>query len=958
MIKLYILLKQFLKFITFDIYMAPKAKKSKEASTSKNIVIRNSKVHNLKGVSVEIPRNRLTVVTGVSGSGKSSLAFDTLYAEGQRRFVESLSAYARQFLERMSKPDVESIIGLPPAIAIEQNTPSRNPRSTVGTSTEVYDYLRLLYSRIGDSICHSCGAKIRKDSPQSSAETILNWDDGDKIYILFSPNRTKPIASEVEKYNKLGFFRFFYIADNSIKTSDDALFKPSDLDEKAFFLADRLILRKDEENISRLTDSLETAFSVADGRISVWNQTKSLMKRFSNYFECADCDVLYEEPEPRLFSFNNPKGACPHCQGFGRTTGIDEDLVVPDKSLSLATDAIQPLKSPSFLKDRNDLMRTARRYHIDVFKPYKYLTDKEIRVLWDGDEIYSGIYGFFKYLEEHSYKMQNRMLLSRYRGFTKCRSCDGSRLRTSARQVFISGKNIPELINMPLEELIVFLSNIKLNDYQEQVAEQLLKELRTRVSMLVEIGLGYLNLSRMSHTLSGGESQRINLATALGSSLVGTLYVLDEPSIGMHPRDTERLLNILFKLRNLGNTIVVVEHDPDIIKHTDYIIDMGPKAGVFGGEVIYEGNYDGILQSEKSLTGKYLSGKTRIELPSRRRKITDKAIRISDILFHNLNIEQAVFPLNCLLVVTGVSGSGKSTLVHNILYAGVKRLSGVSQVEAGVFSKITGADAIQFVELVDQSPVGNSSRSTPATYTKVFDFIREVFSQTQAARQMGVRPGYFSFNVTGGRCEVCEGEGYVTVDMQFLPDVRLICESCEGTRYRKDVKFIEYNGKNIIDVLDMTIDEAAAHFSEFPKIVQKLNILQDVGLGYIKLGQPSSMLSGGESQRVRLAAHLDSSLNGHTLFIFDEPTTGLHLDDISKLLNAIQKLIDKGHSVVIIEHNLNVIAAADWIIDLGPEAGNGGGKIIAEGPPEKIIKAKNSHTAIALRDFFGSKDIV
>jgi len=929
-----------------------KKKQSEEAKKNNNIVISSSNVHNLKGVSVEIPRNRLTVITGVSGSGKSSLAFDTLYAEGQRRFVESLSAYARQFLERMSKPDVESITGIPPAIAIEQNTPSRNPRSTVGTTTEVYDYLRLLFSRIGTSICHSCDSDIRKDNPQSSAESVLNWNEGDKIYILFSPNRTRPISSEVEKFKELGFFRFFYNGDNSIKTADDVLFKPSDLDDKAYFLADRLVLKKDEENISRLTDSIETAFSVADGRISVWNQTKSSMKRFSTNFECADCEVLYEEPEPRLFSFNNPKGACPHCQGFGRTTGIDEDLVVPDKALSLSTDAIQPLKSPSFIKDRNDLLRTARRYQIDVFKPYKYFTDKEIKILWEGDDIYSGIYGFFKYLEENSYKMQNRVLLSRYRGFTKCRSCEGSRLRTSARQVFVGNKNIPELINMPLDELNIFLNELILSDYQQQVAEQLLKEIRTRVSMLVEIGLGYLNLSRMSHTLSGGESQRINLATALGSSLVGTLYVLDEPSIGMHPRDTQRLLNILFKLRNLGNTIVVVEHDPDIIKLADYIIDMGPKAGVFGGEVIYAGDSQGILNSDKSLTGKYLTGEKKIELPTKRRKISDKAIRIHNIIYHNLNIEQVDFPLNCLLVVTGVSGSGKSTLVHNILYAGVKRLSGTTQVETGVFSKITGSESIQFIELVDQSPVGNSSRSTPATYTKVFDSIRDVFAQTQAARQMGVRPGYFSFNVSGGRCEVCEGGGYVTIDMQFLPDVSLICESCNGTRYRKEIKFIEYNGKNIIDVLDMTIDEAEAHFSEFPKIVQKLNILQDVGLGYVKLGQPSSMLSGGESQRVRLAAHLDSSLNGHTLFIFDEPTTGLHLDDISKLLTAIQKLIDKGHSVVIIEHNLNVIAAADWMIDLGPEAGNLGGQIIAEGTPEKIMKSKVSYTAAALRDFF------
>jgi len=927
----------------------------KTISTAKYISIKNACTHNLKCVSVDIPRNKLTVITGVSGSGKSSLAFDTIYAEGQRRFVESLSAYARQFLERISKPDVENITGLPPAIAIGQNTPTRNPRSTVGTTTEIYDYIRLLYARVGISICHGCGKPIKKDAPQSIVDEIFEYSEGDRIYILFAPNPSKNINEEIAKARQLGFFRIFDFNRNELIDLNEQDPEWNRFDNNLYFLVDRLKLTKDENTRSRLTDSVETAFNCGEGRCSIFNDTRKVLRKFSNLFECADCGYVYEEPEPRLFSFNNPKGACPHCQGFGRTMGIDEDLVVPDKTLSIAKDAIYVLKSPSFIKFRQELFGAMKRNNIDLNKPYNELTDDERKIIWDGDKYYSGVNGFFKMLEENNYKVQYRIILSKYRGFTKCKHCGGSRLRTSARQVFVGGRNIPEIIQMPLGDLLEFFKNLQLNEYEKQVAEQLLQEIVKRLAMLVDIGLDYLTLSRLTHTLSGGESQRISLATALGSALVGTLYVLDEPSIGLHPRDTERLLNILFKLRNIGNTIVVVEHDPDIIRRADFIIDMGPRAGSFGGQIVFAGSYDELLKAKNSLTAEYLSGKLRIELPEKRRKIPNGGITFYNVKHNNLNIDEISFPLNAFVVVTGVSGSGKSSLVHNVLYAGLKKHSGLPASDVGQFSKIVGTEKIKFVELVDQSNVGISTRSTPATYTKVFDLIREVFAQTQAARQLGLRPGYFSFNVPGGRCETCQGEGYVTIDMQFLPDVRLICEDCGGTRYKKEARNIFYKGKNIVDVLDMTVDEAAAFFYDYPKIVSKLGILQKVGLGYLKLGQPSSMLSGGESQRIKLATHLDATVEGHTLFIFDEPTTGLHLDDISKLLFAMQELVDKGHSVVVIEHNLYVVAAADWIIDLGPESGERGGKIVATGPIEKIVKTKNSYTGEYLRKFLESE---
>ncbi|HPP40627.1 MAG TPA: excinuclease ABC subunit A, partial [Candidatus Kapabacteria bacterium] len=637
-------------------------KGSKTKNNVKYIEIKNARTHNLKNVSAAIPRNKLTVITGVSGSGKSSLAFDTLYAEGQRRFVESLSAYARQFLERISKPDVDSISGLPPAIAIGQNPPARNPRSTVGTTTEIYDYIRLLYARIGVSICHGCGKTISKDSPQSIVDSIFEMDEGSRIYILFAPNNLLKVDEELEKAKKLGFNRVIDINTSEMIDIHEQEPKWERFSNNLYFVVDRLVLRKDEETRSRLIDSVETAFNTGQGRCAVLNDTTKSLRKFSNIYECADCGFVYEEPEPRLFSFNNPKGACPHCQGFGRTMGIDEDLVVPNKSLSIGKDAIYPLKSPSFIKFRQELFDACRRNEIDLSKPYNELTEKELKVIWDGDALYGGVNGFFKMLEENNYKVQYRIILSKYRGFTRCKHCGGARLRTSARQVFVGGKNIPEIIQLPLEKLLDFFQKLELTDYQKQVSEQILQEIVKRLQLLVDIGLGYLTLSRLTHTLSGGESQRINLATALGSALVGTLYVLDEPSQGLHPRDTDRLVNILFKLRNIGNTIVVVEHDPDIIRKADYIIDIGPRAGSFGGEIVFNGTYDKMMESENSLTALYLSGKVKIPLPQQRRKISNGGITFFNVKHNNLDIEKITFPLNAYVVVTGVSGSGKSSL--------------------------------------------------------------------------------------------------------------------------------------------------------------------------------------------------------------------------------------------------------------------------------------------------------
>ncbi len=930
-----------------------KIRAKNKSEKQKFISVKGASLHNLKNISVDIPHNSLTVITGVSGSGKSTLAFDTIYAEGQRRFVESLSAYARQFLERMNKPDVESINGLPPAIAIEQRKQARNPRSTVGTVTEIYDYLRLLFGRIGTTICKKCGKPVKKDTSSSVLEEISKWSEGTKFYIIFNPfQQNKFNDSTLKNYLEAGFSRIFVYGINQIfDIQNDTL--PSEIDtEKLYILVDRLALRSDKDTLTRISDSLELAFSVSGGRIAIFNLDENKIYKFSSKFECADDEIVYDEPEPKLFSFNNPFGACPTCQGFGRTTGIDENLVFPDRSRSIKNGLIHPFRQFTFSSYQRQLLIEAERRNIPIDAPMTELDDFAIEFLWEGGGNYPGLNTFFNLLQEKSYKIQNRILLSKYRGFTKCRACNGSRLRTSARQVFVGGKSIPQLIFLPLSEVLEFFKNLELTEYQQKVAAKVVEEIIWRTSLLVDIGLEYLTLDRLSHTLSGGESQRINLSTALGSSLVGTLYVLDEPSIGLHPRDTTRLLSILFKLRNLGNTIIVVEHDPDIIRSADYIIDLGPRSGENGGEIVFAGEFDKLLNAKKSLTAEYITKKKKIEIPRTRKSISNKKIVIENPRLHNLKMKKVEIPLNCFVVITGVSGSGKSTLVHNILYTGLKKYKAGLDLSTNDFDSIKGYYDIDYVELVDQSPIGKSSRSTPVTYTKIYDHIRELFASTQAAKQFGWKAGYFSFNVPGGRCETCEGDGYVTINMQFLPDVQLVCDSCKGTRFKKEVLQVKYKEKSIVDVLNMTVDEAVVFFKEKPKISEKLQILQEVGLGYLRLGQPSNMLSGGESQRIKLASHLDSSGNGHTLFIFDEPTTGLHIDDIAKLLKCFKSLIENGNSIIIIEHNLYVIASADYIIDLGPEGGEKGGLIVAEGTPEQIAKVKNSYTGQALKQFF------
>lgn len=929
---------------------------SNGSSQAKFIAINNARVNNLKNVSVQIPRNAMTVITGVSGSGKSSLAFDTLYAEGQRRFVESLSAYARQFLERKNKPDVESITGLPPAIAIEQKTLTRNPRSTVGTTTEIYDYLRLLYGRIGTTLCKNCGRVVRRDSPQSILETIWEWKEGDRIYILFAiPNSEAGLREELRRLTAAGYTRVMI----------DSTFDILDLQEEevpdgvplanVFVVGDRLLLRKDEETKSRLFDSLDSTFKVAGGRMVIRNVSAGESHFFSNKYECAYDGTEYQEPEPRLFSFNNPFGACPTCQGFGRSIGIDEELVIPDRSKSLRQGAVHPFKVQYSTPLQNELLAAAKKANMPADIPVSSFTQEQYDWLWNGDKEYHGVNGYFKDLEDKSYKVQNRILVSKYRGYTRCHSCNGSRLRTSARQVYLGGKNLPAVVNMTLDDAQTFFNQLQLSEYQEHIAGQLLREIRWRLQLLVDIGVGYLTLDRLSHTLSGGESQRLNLATSLGSSLVGTLYVLDEPSIGLHPRDTYRLITIMHRLRNLGNTVVVVEHDPDIILHADRVIDIGPRAGELGGNVVFNGSVEEVKASEESLTGLYLSGKKKIAIPTKRRKGNGKFLSIVGATENNLHINEVDIPLGCITAVTGVSGSGKSTLVHDVLYANLKRHFGGFSGQVGKCDKIEGINHITDVEMVDQSPIGRSSRSTPVTYTKAFDAIRDVFASTQASKQLGWRAGHFSFNVPGGRCEACEGAGTVLIEMQFLPDIELECEACRGTRYRREALGIQFKGKNIVDVLGMTIDEAADFFKGNRKVTERLRILQDVGLGYLRLGQSSSILSGGEAQRIKLATHLDNQNSGHVLYIFDEPTTGLHLDDVAKLIECFQRLVEQGHSVLIIEHNLSVIAAADWIIDLGPDAGTRGGEVIFEGTPEQLCNVKRSFTGEALQSLLGTK---
>jgi excinuclease ABC subunit A len=932
-------------------------------SAKRPISVRGARLHNLKNVSLDLARNKMHVFTGVSGSGKSSLAFDTLYAEGQRRYVESLSVYARQFLERMQKPDVDSITGISPAVAIEQKTMTRNPRSTVGTTTEIYDYLRLLFARVGHTYCIRCGRRVVKDTPQTIIETLAERaTEGQKFYVVFPMHRheKRTMEEEWDNLRSQGFSRLVFAGQERVLDLSEE--NPKQIEPaNVRILVDRLVWKaKDEALKSRIADSIEAAFNEGGGRAII-----ALLKgdgtteeeKFSEHFECANDGLAYEEPEPRLFSFNNPFGACPECQGFGRAMGIDPDLVVPDKSRSLKGGAIVCWNGPKFSENLRDLIALAKEADLNVDIPYASLTERERDIVWKGYKKFDGIDGFFKELERQTYKLHYRVLLSRYRGYTTCPKCLGSRLRPAANTIRVSGKTVHDVVRMTIAESRKFFDTLALNEYETTIATRIIEELRKRTRYLDEVGLNYLTLDRLSNTLSGGESQRINLATSLGSALTGALYVLDEPSIGLHPRDTTKLLRILKSVRDLGNTVIVVEHDEEVIRSADEVVDFGPHAGERGGEILFQGPPADLESQTKgpSLTGKYLRGGLSIPIPAKRRRVDLRyAITVRGASENNLKAVDVRFPLESFVAVTGVSGSGKSTLVHTILYAGLKKLRGESVGAVGSHSAIEGEDLVNHIELIDQSPIGRTPRSNPATYIKVFDLIREAFSRTMYAKQRGWAPGYFSFNVPGGRCEACQGEGFVTVEMQFLADMYLECDSCGGKRYKQEVLDATLNGKNIVDVLGMTVSEGITFFGEHDRIKSKLQVLDDVGLGYIRLGQPATTLSGGEAQRVKLASHMIDQNEEHTLFIFDEPTTGLHFDDIAKLLKALNALVERGHSVIAIEHNLDVVKAADWVIDLGPEAGDAGGELVAEGTPETIAGISTSHTGRYLAPILAS----
>lgn len=914
----------------------------------KRIIVKGAREHNLKNLDLEIPRNKLVVFTGVSGSGKSSLVFDTIYAEGQRRYVESLSSYARQFLERMNKPDVDFIQGISPAVAIEQKTGARNPRSTVGTTTEIYDYLRLLFARIGKTICFQCGKEVKKATTGTVSDWLEEQREETKFYLAFPlhVHEGTTIKQEISLLKKRGFFRIYTGKELIDLNEKDVLPKKK---EQVRIVIDRFKVQKGHVR-ERLGDAIEVTFKEGENRLVLINAESGEEKEFNKFYEC--CGIRYEEPEPRFFSFNNPFGACPVCQGFSKTIGIDMNLVVPDPNLTISEGAIAPFRSPKYSIHLRDLIKDARNYKIPLNVPWKDLSDEHVSLIQKGFGDFTGIDGFFERLEEKTYKMHIRILLSRYRGYAVCRACKGSRLRREALQVKIEGKSIYDIVKVPIEESLVFFNNLKLPEFDLFVADRILKEIIKRLTFLNNVGIGYLTLDRLSSTLSGGETQRINLATSLGSSLVGTLYVLDEPSIGLHPRDNGRLIGLLKNLRDIGNTVLVVEHDPDMMKEADLIIDIGPKAGTGGGEIVAKGAFSDIVESKDSLTGKYLSGKLKIPVPQKRNRKETKIISILGAEENNLKKIDIEIPLNKFVVITGVSGSGKSTLVHDCLYAGLSKFFGFAPSKIGKFSDIKGKEFIDAVEIVDQSPIGKSPRSNPVSYVKAYEIIRELFASTHQARARGYKPGYFSFNVPGGRCETCQGDGFIKVEMQFLADLYLECEDCKGTRFKKELREITYRGKSLVDVLDMTVEEAVVFFSGNEKLVRHLQILSEVGLGYIKLGQPSNTLSGGEAQRIKLASHLTAQREKkHTLFIFDEPTTGLHFDDISKLLNCFKLLIDRGNSVVIIEHNMEIIKCADHIIDLGPDAGERGGEIIASGTPEEVAAVENSWTGKYLKNY-------
>lgn len=927
-----------------------------DMSDEKNIIIKGARVNNLKNIDVEIPRNKFIVITGLSGSGKSSLAFDTLYAEGQRRYVESLSSYARQFLGRMHKPECDYIKGIPPAIAIEQKVSSRNPRSTVGTSTEIYEYLRLLFARIGKTISPVSGEEVKKHQVKDILDKMLTYPEGTRVVVLSKIilRDERKLEDQLDILQKEGFSRVEIKGD--FMRIDELLESKQKLNTKDTLLViDRLSTSKEKATVNRFSESIETAFYEGEGDCTVRYLAEKGEETF-HYSKRFEADgIEFEEPTEMMFSFNNPVGACPQCEGFGKVLGIDEDLVIPNKSLSVYEDAVFCWKGEKMSEWKNEFMQAAVSHNFPIHRPYFELTDNEKDILWHGAPGIFGIDAFFKMLEENQYKIQYRVMLARYRGKTTCPACKGARLKQEALYVKIGGKSIADLVLMPVTELLDFFSTLSLNETDAAVAKRLLTEINNRIKFLTNVGLGYLTLNRLSNSLSGGESQRINLVTSLGSSLVGSLYILDEPSIGLHSRDTDLLINVLRDLQSIGNTVIVVEHDEEIIRAADYIIDIGPKAGRLGGEVVYQGDVAKINSKGKGYTVKYLNGTEEISVPQQRRK-WNNYIEIKGARQNNLKNIDVKFPLNVMTVVTGVSGSGKSSLICEVLYNALLKVYKESSGHIVQYNGLEGdLSLIKNIEMVDQNPIGKSSRSNPVTYIKAYDEIRKLFADQQLSKQMHYTSAFFSFNIEGGRCEECKGEGKTTIEMQFMADITLECEACKGKRFKQDILDVEYRGVNIFDVLQMTVDQAIEFFeagttSFEKKIVRRLKSLQEVGLGYIKMGQSSSTLSGGENQRVKLASYLGDDKSDPTLFIFDEPTTGLHFHDVKTLLKAFDALIEKGHTVIIIEHNMDVIKCADHIIDIGPEGGSAGGNVVCEGTPEQVAKEPKSYTGKFLRD--------